>query len=270
MAKLQQKLGGAKCGLDRVHQTEYWDDMPSTEKMSSLVEYLEDIQFIDVSRLPPGATHGIKYKSWSFNCPKFLMNMKQYLESQGVRFHCQHLEHITQAFARDAQYGFNCTGLGSRRLGVNDDHVYPTRGQVVVCKAPHITDNTLRWGRNYATYLIKRPYSHDQLILGGFMDVDSWEGSTFRDQSESILQRTTEMVPELLTNNPHGAGNEDLEIIRQAAGLRPTRKGGVRIEREAMGGVMVIHNYGAGGYGYQSGLGMAIEAVGIIPREQKL
>ena len=45
-------------------------------------------------------------------------------------------------------------------------NVYPGRGQVVVIKAPHIMENVLSWGDREPTYIIKRPYSNDQLILG--------------------------------------------------------------------------------------------------------
>lgn len=50
------------------------------------------------------------------------------------------------------------------------------------------------------------------------------------------------------------------------AGLRPSREGGARVEREeiSIGGGekrVVVHNYGAGGTGYQAGFGMALEAV---------
>jgi D-amino-acid oxidase len=56
----------------------------------------------------------------------------------------------------------------------------------------------------------------------------------------------------------------ETEILAAFAGLRPGRLGGARIEKEARSdGRIVVHNYGAGGTGYQAGLGMAMEAVGL-------
>lgn len=56
-------------------------------------------------------------------------------------------------------------------------------------------------------------------------------------------------------------------MIAAFSGLRPSREGGARIEREAVSiaGVQLtlIHNYGAGGTGFQAGYGMALEAVGL-------
>lgn len=180
------------------------------------------------------------------------------------------MDHISKAFGKETRVVFNCTGLGAKELGgVNDSKVYPTRGQVLVIKAPHITENFMRWGDDFATYVIKRPSSHDQLILGGFMQKDDWTADTFRLQNLDILKRTTELYPKILRDNPGGSRIEDLEVLRSVAGLRPSRHGGVRIEKQEMGqGRKLIHNYGASGYGYQAGFGMAKKAIQLALQEK--
>lgn len=264
------KVLGPKCGLDRCYSVEYWDAGPSKEKVDSLSSYLEEYQVIPKSELPSGTVFGIKFKSWSFNCPVFLQNFQKYLMSQGVKLERKKITHISQLYYYDTKVIFNCSGLGSFSLdGVKDSNVYPTRGQVVVVRAPHITKNTLRWGKDYATYLIKRPHSNDQLILGGFMQKNWWTNECFNEQTADILTRTSELVPELLSENPNGNRIEDLEILRTAAGLRPSRHGGVRIEAQGVDGKILIHNYGASGYGYQAGLGMGQYAVSLI-KESKI
>jgi len=55
-----------------------------------------------------------------------------------------------------------------------------------------------------------------------------------------------------------------LDIVRVGVGLRPYRNGGARIELENINGVKVVHNYGAGGFGYQASYGMATYAVNIV------
>lgn len=59
--------------------------------------------------------------------------------------------------------------------------------------------------------------------------------------------------------------NGSLEVLAAFSGLRPSREGGARVEREDLTVAgqrrTVIHNYGAGGTGFQAGYGMALDAV---------
>lgn len=247
LSRIQKSLGGPTCGLEQRYSVEYWDEEPSQKKLDSLKTYILELEVL--KDLPKGAAYGIRYLSWNFNCPLFLENMGKYLKNKGVTIARGKLKHIAEA---PGDVVFNCTGLGARFLGgVEDLKVYPTRGQVVVVKAPQIKENRMRWGPDYATYILPRPYSHDHVVLGGFLQVDNWTGDTFGYETEDILKRTIELYPEI----------GEPEVVRVAAGLRPSRKGGVRIEKERIGKKVVIHNYGASGYGYQAGYGMASEAV---------
>ncbi|EGV63455.1 D-aspartate oxidase [Yamadazyma tenuis] len=262
-------LGGPECGLDYCYSTEYFDEMPSGPKIKSIASYLDEYRVLAPHELK-GAAFGIRFRSFSFNCPVFLVNLKKYLQTKGVQFKRQKLERLEDAFGDGVEVVFNCTGLGAFSLkGVDDKAVYPVRGQVLLVKAPHITENTMRWGKDYATYLIKRPYSNDQLILGGYIHKGNWSTDVLSEQTRDILERTSELIPELFSKNPRGPRADDLEILRGAAGLRPGRDGGVRIEREKVYGKTVIHNYGAGGYGFQAGLGMGRDAVALL-RESRL
>jgi D-amino-acid oxidase len=75
------------------------------------------------------------------------------------------------------------------------------------------------------------------------------------------VSRTTTLLPELLTGG--------MEVLAAFAGLRPSREGGARVERENLqldgsrNGILV-HNYGAGGTGFQAGLGMAQDAISSV------
>ncbi|SGZ56693.1 CIC11C00000003619 [Sungouiella intermedia] len=199
LGKIQKKLGGAECGLDRMPSTEYWDSAPPKQKIESLKSYLDGYQEVSPSELPLGVSFGIKFLTWNFNCPKFLLSMQKYLAGQGVQFERRKLSHISQGFSSGVKFVFNCTGIGARSIGgVEDTKVYPTRGQVLVVKAPHINENVMRWGDDYATYIIKRPYSNDHLVLGGFLQKDDWTPDTIKEQNVDILQRTTTLLPKSL------------------------------------------------------------------------
>lgn len=60
-----------------------------------------------------------------------------------------------------------------------------------------------------------------------------------------------------------------MEVLAVFAGLRPSREGGARVERTnvhlgASRTGILVHNYGAGGTGFQAGLGMAQDAISTV------
>lgn len=105
------------------------------------------------------------------------------------------------------------------------------------------------------------------VIIGGVRLENDWDGSFDESRVDRIKQRACQLAPEL--GKP-----EDLQIIRNNIGLRrrfrlrpsqtfeaywlttrlstASREGGARIEIEERNGAWLIHNYGAGGSGYQS------------------
>jgi D-amino-acid oxidase len=75
-----------------------------------------------------------------------------------------------------------------------------------------------------------------------------------------MMKRAVELNPTLAD----GKGIEGLSIIRHAVGLRPYREGGVRLEKQKMDGVWVVHNYGHSGYGYQVSYACSEEVVTLV------
>jgi len=74
------------------------------------------------------------------------------------------------------------------------------------------------------------------------------------------MKRCVDLVPALTD----GKGIEALDIVRHGVGLRPMREGGPRVEKEKIDGVWIVHQYGHGGYGYQSSYGSAKVAVDLV------
>lgn len=106
------------------------------------------------------------------NAPQHLQYLYRKLRDQhGVQFVRQKLPSIQSAFLSPAtKVVFNCTGNAARNLpGVEDSACYPTRGQVILTKAPNVSKNIMRHGKDYETYIIPRPGSNGNVILGGYM-----------------------------------------------------------------------------------------------------
>ena len=74
------------------------------------------------------------------------------------------------------------------------------------------------------------------------------------------MRRAVDICPALTD----GKGIEHLSIIRHGVGLRPVRIGGPRLEKENIDTFWVIHNYGHGGYGYQSSYGCSQAVVKLL------
>lgn len=231
----------------------------------------------------------------------------------------------------------NATALGARGLvDVCDDSVFPAKGQTITVLAPNVTEYLGRKdprGAQSASsgeqlYIIPRPGSDGLVTLGGCYVEGEWDTTPCMDRAERILREAYRLCPELageragamsdtverdgfeepINTELCSASNSDAEgwrrihIISHNVGLRPCRRGGMRLELErrvigdsqhrtggdggepgpdAIGAlipgpqttpnprtVACIHAYGVGSAGYQMSFGVARE-VGRIAAEYK-
>ena len=139
----------------------------------------------------------------------------------------------------------NCTGLDSGKL-LDDKEVYPIRGQVLRVKSD-IKEMHLDQQIPTLAYIV--PRSND-MILGGVAQRDNWDISSKSEDSEFILKKCSEILPDLA----------DIEIIEELVGLRPGRTS-VRLDKEIISGRPLIHNYGHGGSGVTLSWGCADSVV---------
>ncbi|KAB8255839.1 FAD dependent oxidoreductase [Aspergillus pseudonomiae] len=167
-----------------------------------------------------------------------------------------HLEHKVDLIV-------NCTGLMASKLGgVEDRTVVPARGQIVIVRneAGKMLDvSGTDDGDGEACYVMTRA-AGGGTILGGSYQLGNWESQPDPNLAVRIMKRAVKMCPQLTG----GKGIENLDIIRHGVGLRPVRANGTRIEKERIGDTWVVHNYGAGGAGYQSSYGCAQAAVNLV------
>jgi D-amino-acid oxidase len=142
----------------------------------------------------------------------------------------------------------NCSGLGARLLGADDD-LTPVRGQVVRLSQVGLE----RWlvAEDGPTYVV--PRSKD-IIVGGTEDHGAWDRRPDPEVAERILARAVALVPELV-----GA-----DVLGHRVGLRPARAT-VRLEPEKLeNGHRIIHCYGHGGAGVTISWGCADEVLALV------
>ncbi|KAL4894259.1 POT family-domain-containing protein [Aspergillus ambiguus] len=248
--------------LSKTQSTEYWDEQPSSEKIKSVTEYLRDVQIIPRAELPPNVAFGLRFTTITLNAPAHCLHLKSLLSQDPygcVQFIRQEVSSLKDAFiSKDTTIVFNCIGNAAMTLpGVADSKCYPTRGQIVLVRAPSVNENVMRHGKDYETYIIPRPNSDSTVILGGYLQKGDSDSQVREHERQSILRRTAGLLPAL--------SRRQTKILKVAVGFRPSRQDGARVEREdIVAGQTVVHNYGAGGTGYQAGMGMAQDAVGLV------
>ncbi|KAL4865117.1 hypothetical protein BDV12DRAFT_200400 [Aspergillus spectabilis] len=261
MALIDQRAEEAKY-LAKTPSIEYWDEQPSTEKIQSVAEYLRDVQIIPKPNLPEGVAFGLQFTTITLNAPAHCLHLKSLLSQPrygSVRFVRHSASALQDAFlSPKTRVVFNCTGNAARSLsGVEDAKCYPTRGQIVLVKAPQVKQNIMRHGKGYETYIIPRPMSDSTVILGGYLQKGDSDNRIREDETSSILQRASDLQPVLK--------EKQTKVLKVAVGFRPSRETGARVEREEIRPWQaVVHNYGAGGTGYQAGMGMAQDSVDLV------
>ena len=169
----------------------------------------------------------------------------------------------------------NCTGLAARKLqGVADKAMYPIRGQTVLVRnEPNqiLTTCGCDEADDETCYIMQRALGGGT-VLGGCYQVGSWNAEVDHDLAQRIMKRAVDACSALTTEKalPEGSelephmGVDSLSVMRHAVGLRPAREGGTRLESEKIGGTWVVHNYGHGGYGYQSSYGCSQEVLELV------
>jgi len=188
-----------------------------------------------------------------------------------VKFRRGSVKHISDAASlshtkEKADVVVNATGLLARKLGgVMDQGVIPVRGQIVLVRnesaleGPMIVTSGSDDADDELCYVMARA-AGGGTILGGTYQKGNENSQPDPNQAVRIMKRAVEICPPLTD----GKGIDSLDIIRRGVGLRPVREGGVRISKETINGIPVVHNYGHGGWGYQGSYGCAQGAVGLV------
>ncbi|KAI4165469.1 MAG: hypothetical protein LQ342_000879 [Letrouitia transgressa] len=241
------------------------------EKLKSEPWYKDivpDFKQIPAKDLAPGFDNGHYFTSVCINTAIYLPWLTSSCLRNGVAFQRQILKHISEAATmhhsgEPADLVVNCTGLGALKLGgVEDKHMMPIRGQIVVVRneanlmcSTSGTDD----GEDEVCYIMQRA-AGGGTILGGSYQKGNWDSQFDPNLANRIMKRAVDLCPALTDSK----GIERLSIIRHGVGLRPYRQNGTRIEKERINGVWVVHNYGHGGFGYQSSYGCSQKAVTLV------
>ncbi|ORZ15422.1 hypothetical protein BCR41DRAFT_422221 [Lobosporangium transversale] len=277
-----------KAGIMFLTGHDYWDVKPKNFEEPWFSRFLKNYRHIPKEELPSGVDFGTTYTTVSINTPKYLRYLQdQILARGGIIEHgtVQSLRALAQVPHSDkhpkADIIVNCSGLGSRNLqGVNDHQMFPTRGQILIVKVPDeiwpkAKQFTMEryaegsaFGVGTVTYVI--PRDNGEIILGGTTDHWDYQEAPSEKTAKAIMQRVQDCRPDLFSK---------ATVLRNCVGLRPNRRGGVRVSATAEqldwnegwnpSVLVVAHNYGHAGFGYQASIGCANKTAKCIERSLK-
>jgi D-amino-acid oxidase len=99
-------------------------------------------------------------------------------------------------------------------------------------------------------------------VIGGTKEPNNWETKPSLELRETLLKKFAATYPPVL-------GKEGkFRVLRDIVGRRPTRKGGMRLEREVTKDEKcIIHAYGLGGRGYELSWGVAERVAELLPKD---
>ncbi|KZP00667.1 FAD dependent oxidoreductase [Calocera viscosa TUFC12733] len=209
---------------------------------------------------PAQYAFGISYTSMTVEPPRYLPWLVKQVQAKGVQILRVQVDSLRAALDHvpEAKAIINCSGIGARYLkDVHDEAVFPERGQTCVIRTT-FKKMIIRSGAEY-TYLIPRPAS-GILVLGGINEPFNMSPEPNPASREMFKQRAYKICPEL-------GPPEQMEFVKDIIGVRSTRKGGYRLERQENGRVPIIHSYGYNGGGYQASMGAAREVVRLLRGE---
>ncbi|MEV7602417.1 FAD-dependent oxidoreductase [Kitasatospora sp. NPDC089797] len=236
----------ARAGVPGVVLRDTW--MPALRRQPEGVPWwgagVPDLRRLEPAELAPAYADGWRFTAPTVEMPRYLPWLRgRFLDAGGEVVH-RRLDTLGQARAW-APVAVNAAGLGARQL-CGDEALRPVRGQLVLVRNPGLRAS-LRIQDEPAGYTYVHPRSTD-VVLGGTFEEDVWDLGGDRATAGAILARCAAHVPEL-----RGA-----EIVGRPVGLRPERRGGVRLAAEEGGdGLRIVHNYGHGGAGVTLSWGCA-------------
>eukprot|EP01038_Epipyxis_sp_PR26KG_P007915 gene7915-10743_t len=214
--------------------------------------------------LYPKYNKGYSFGTYVVEQKYYLQYLTNKLKLLGVEFEQRKVNDLNEFLTNDSTKSvacvINCTGLGAIEL-LNDDQMYPIRGQVLRLRAPWI-NNVWFFGTSYIIPNV------DSIVVGGTAQKGDFNTIVDLNDSSNILNDVYKIFPSL----------QDANLLSSWVGLRPGRTP-LRLESETITGsnegigdsLNIIHCYGHGGSGVTIAMGCANDVVmnHLVPIIQK-
>lgn len=237
-------------------------------------DFVDDFAILGKHQLPEDTKFGFLFKGVIISVPIYLNFLLSRAIENGIRIkRVKAIEQVQDARAlhysnTEADIVVNCSGLIANQLkGYKDaKRTYPVRGQTL-----HVRNNAAKqldvqsFGPGFENEMLYiMPRAEGGSIIGGCF-LESFNDTNEDSQlTQRLVERAKKYAPEMFDPNYKNNPSE-IDIIRVNVGLRPFRDGGVRIDRDN-DNPWLIHNYGAGGGGYQGSYGFSAKVVSLVEK----
>jgi D-amino-acid oxidase len=210
---------------------------------------------------------GASCTAWSMR--SFVIDMPRYLEALEARlvacghvtFREEDVQELSDVAASAAgRVVFNCSGLGAREV-CPDPALTPVKGVLLFHER-----NGFEPVVSYDSYVVAERAG--SLVLGALSDAAYDTEDVTPEELERLLAFHSGWGDWDLT--PLGLVPPSIHrdrVCEAIAGLRPVRRGGVRLDVERVGETLFVHNYGHGGAGVTLSWGTARHAVSLAECE---
>ncbi|KAG7664004.1 DAO1 [[Candida] subhashii] len=237
-------------------------------------DYVHNFETIEKKDLPDGIAFGTRFTGVVISVPTYLNYLVQKnLEIGNTIKKVEKLRHIKDALllhssGKLADYVINATGLMATSIeGISDTkRTFPVRGQVLLVKNNARVQMSVEGFPGYENEMLyMMPRVEGGTIIGGCFLEDDLNFEEDKQLTRRIVDRAIKYAPELIDpgfkNNP-----TQIEIAKVNVGFRPFRVGGARVELDEKY-KWLIHNYGAGGGGYQGSYGLSKLVIDILEKQ---
>jgi D-amino-acid oxidase len=226
--------------------------------------------------LPEGFSFGIRYETVVINPVDHLPYLLKKFKSIGTVTQ-RKISALGELSSPNVDCIVNCTGLGAAFLSdalatshKPDRSVYPARGITLLLKSP-TTRRHSACDDDDITYVIPRFDKDGTVILGGSYEPEKWTLDIPEKDIQRILTNCLAVDPSIGdVVGSEGKSKEQIvaelrRVVDVRSGMRPCRKGGVRVESEWRQindkRTLVVHNYGHAGWGFQASFGCAADVL---------
>lgn len=229
-----------------VRKHQHWEAMSAPKEDPWYRDVMRDFVRHEFPHVPGGYRFGWRYETFFIDMPVFLPRLQSELQALGAVFHRRHLISLQELQDLPADVVVNATGLGAKGL-TQDPDLYPIRGHVVLADPQPAMD----WSISADGFYVY-PRQGDT-VLGGTEDTACDHEQPDPQLAHLLIRANQRILPDLRPEDPAWSQ-------RIHAGLRPFRRGRIRLERDPAY-PKIIHCYGHGGAGVTLAPGSALRVL---------